>query len=329
MARNRIAGSSRKTYHTGFTMFARFKVVHRPGAPLLPASDQEVAEWFAASPHLTAATLRNYYYGLAAAHVDNGLPCPALCNRLLPFSVLRGVKRDRRDVVKRVQAISVADLRKVALVIRARLGAGGWVSAATKLNDLACFAAMLVGFYAMLRKSNLTGPKALRRADITPERTPGGVVVWAALHHTKTIQHGERVHRVPVRQVHGTGGRASDDLCPVRALADHVQLTSTAPRGACLFQWVTPAGRLVDMTHVAFVQRMRELLQAAGLNPGAFTGHSLRRGGATMAFELKCDVRFIALHGDWTSDVVYQYHQVSDRSRCEIASIMASAARSA
>jgi len=294
----------------------------------LPASDLEVAEWFAASPHLSAATLRNYYYGLAAAHVDWGLPCPALCDRVLPFSVLRGVKRERRDVVKRVQAISITDLRRVARVVSTRLVSDS-LPPVTKLNDLACFAAMLVGFYAMLRKSNLTGAKALRRMDVTPERTPGGVVVWASLHHTKTIQHGERVHRVPVRQVHGAGWGGSDELCPVRALACHLELTKAAPRGACLFQWATPSGRLVDMTHTAFVQRMRELLQAAGLDPGAFSGHSLRRGGATMAFELKCDVRFIALHGDWSSDVVYQYHQVSDRSRCEIASIMASAARSA
>ena len=38
------------------------------------------------------------------------------------------------------------------------------------------------------------------------------------------------------------------------------------------------------------------------------TRHSLRRGGTTLALELKVDVLDIKRHGDWRSDVVYTYH---------------------
>ena len=82
------------------------------------------------------------------------------------------------------------------------------------------------------------------------------------------------------------------------------------------------------MSHSSFVTRMRLLLDSAGLEPGKYTGHSLRRGGATLAFESGDGAawdRRIMQHGDWSSDVVFQYHQISDETRLQLPSRMAAA----
>ena len=288
---------------------------YHPDEPLLPARDEHVAEWFALSmTTCCASTLKNYFYGLKAAHRTNNLHCPPLSELVRAAETLKGIRRIRRDVVRRVHAISLHDIYLVSLVVRRR-AADSSRSVKDKRNDRTTLAAMLVGFYGMLRKSNLTGRMALRRCDMRSD----GNVLWLSFHESKVIQHGERVHTVPLVRA----GRA--DLCPVQALIGHVQDCPAGPN-ASAFRWSTSATVQVDLTHETFTRHMRGMLGEAGLNPAQYTGHSLRRGGATLAFELGASVQDIKRHGDWSSDVVYTYHQVSDSTRCSLPSRMAATA---
>ena len=55
---------------------------------------------------------------------------------------------------------------------------------------------------------------------------------------------------------------------------------------------------------------IKTLAGAAAYDPKQFASHSLRRGGATLAFRMGAPVQQIQLQGDWLSDAVYRYQQV-------------------
>jgi hypothetical protein len=317
-----LAQSSWGTFGNGVASYSRFMVYHHPNEPLLPATDANIAGWFAASA-LTCchATLRNYFHGLQAFHRKHNVPCTPLSALVQARETLKGIKRVRGDMPRRVQALSPQDLRKVSNVVVARSGVTNR-SVRDKFNDRTVATAMKVGFFAMLRKSNLTGPKALSRSDVTvTTRSDGAKVMWVTMRYSKVIQNGERVHRLPLTE---TG----DELCPVSAFLAHVS-ECPAPGESNAFLWATGNGAapsFVPLTHESMTRHMRGMLAEAGLFPNLYTGHSLRRGGATLAFELGASVQDIKRHGDWSSDVVYTYHQVSDDTLCALPTRMAAAA---
>ncbi|KAK3284370.1 hypothetical protein CYMTET_7971, partial [Cymbomonas tetramitiformis] len=126
--------------------------------------------------------------------------------------------------------------------------------------------AILVGFYGLFSKDNLTVGKsqawnarvALVREDVLFAVT--GDVVWIRVRHSKIIQYGERY---PTRWSEGRGKR----------------------------------GALVPMTHAVLVAGLKKLAEQVGLDPPRYAGQSLRRGGATAALRLKVDKLYIKLQG--------------------------------
>ena len=60
-------------------------------------------------------------------------------------------------------------------------------------------------------------------------------------------------------------------------------------------------------THSSFTTHLRQLLSNVGHNPGDFTCHSFRRGGATLAFRLGMTMNEIKKRGDWVSEAVNEY----------------------
>ena len=192
-------------------------------------------------------------------------------------------------------------------------------------NALAMWAAVLVGFFGMLRKDNLTQGKVnavnplhgLRRGDICFSTSGTGVrIAWLRVRMAKNNPFGERTHLVPL-VANGTM------LCPVAALFQHISDFPAAPESPVFM--CSPAGgrQPVPLSHTAFVSNLKQTLSAAGLDPSRFAGHSLRRGGATLAFGLQCPVQLIQLQGDWLSDCVYRYHEVSSASRLVLPTAMA------
>lgn len=66
-------------------------------------------------------------------------------------------------------------------------------------------------------------------------------------------------------------------------------------------------GQMKSWTHNTFVARLRELLTRCGFEAGDFSGHSFRRGGATLAFKLGMTITEIKKRGDWLSNAVEEY----------------------
>ena len=61
------------------------------------------------------------------------------------------------------------------------------------------------------------------------------------------------------------------------------------------------------VTYSRFTSKLKELLSLAGYSPDLYSGHSMRRGGATLLFQLGCDPLVIQAVGDWKSDQFLKY----------------------
>ena len=149
----------------------------------------------------------------------------------------------------------------------------------------AVWAAMLVGFFDILRKDNITAgtkdpfnpSRGLRRTDmgLQPKQ------LWLILRVAKTIQFGGEPHVLGLVATNCA-------ICPVRAVREHLALTTNVGPKAHLFitKPVGPKGAAaVPLSHAALVSGIRKLLTAIGMDPLKFSGHSLRRGGATLAYD--------------------------------------------
>ena len=84
-------------------------------------------------------------------------------------------------------------------------------------------------------------------------------------------------------------------------------------------------GRIKCITYDLFTKKLKSLLQLAGYSPELYSGHSFRRGGATLLFQLNCDPLIIQALGDWSSDQYLKYLGLSLDQRYVAQQLMVSA----
>jgi hypothetical protein len=217
---------------------------------------------------------------------------------------MQGLKRILGDQVSRKMAVTPELLLSIHAVIDWDQG-----------NEVWLWAAMLVAFFGMFRKDNITVGKAsafnprgnLCRGDFRVHRNQ----LWVRVRHSKVIQYGQRVHWVPLLLIPGS------PLCPVTAVTAAFALAPHCGGLAPAFLWKA-GGRHGPMTHSLFVRGFKALCMRAGVNPNVYAGHSFRRGGATFAFRLGVDHALIKLVGDWKSDAYLLYDQTSNSRRLRL-----------
>ena len=84
---------------------------------------------------------------------------------------------------------------------------------------------------------------------------------------------------------------------------------------------VSPAFSFIEkgvvkcVTYTSFTKKLKELLDLAGYSPNLYSGHSMRRGGATLLFQLGCNPLVIQAVGDWKSDQYLKYCGLSLEQR--------------
>ena len=131
----------------------------------------------------------------------------------------------------------------------------------------------------------------------------------------KTIQTKDRVEILTLPKL------VDSDLCPrlaLKALFNIYHMSSSSS----LFQihtrngWVT----LID-------SKVRKVLSkinvSLGLHRNHFTFHSLRRSGATFAFNAHVPIQDIKRQGTWTSECVWRYIQADQFSGEKLANSLA------
>ena len=173
-------------------------------------------------------------------------------------------------------------------------------------------AAILLSFFSFLRISNLVPHtissfhplKQLARGDVI-FAPPGAHII---LKWSKTLQMNNSLRILKIPHL------GSSPICPVRALKD---LLKSSPSGSNkpLFQ-VKFGKTWVPLSDTRLRKQFSTILSRLQLSQANITFHSLRRSGATWAFNAKVPVQNIQSHGTWTSDCVWSYitqdHQASD-----------------
>jgi integrase len=221
----------------------------------IPASPETIAEYLVAHADvLSVATLNRRLAALSKVHRSRGLSNPTSVE--LVKATVRGLKRIKGTAQRQATPLVKEDL---FLVLEAM---------GSRLKDVRDRALLLLGFAGGFRRSELVG---LSWEDVV--LVCQGLEV--TLRRSKTHQNGAgRKIGIP----HGRGR-----WCPVAALQQW-QAASSNTEGP-VFSPVDRHGRVGPsrLSGEGVCMIVRERVQAVGINPLGYSGHSLRAGLATSA----------------------------------------------
>ena len=238
---------------------------------------------------------------------------PALSGMPLLHAAMQGVKRaqakggsyGRRQRLP----ITATVLRMLKAVWERTVGAS--------YEGKLLWAISCVCFFGFLRAGEATVPTLasydhsvhLSVADVTVDAAAAPSVVSLRIKASKTdpFRVGVKIHM----------GRTGKDLCPVTALLSYIEARGLQP--GPLF--VRRDGRPV--TRQWLVERIREAVATAGLDPTPYSGHSFRIGAATTAAAAGIEDSVIKTLGRWSSQAYVVYVQLPRSSLAGVTSRLA------
>jgi hypothetical protein len=246
---------------------------------------------FLARSFISPQSVRNYVSSVSLYQEFHGADTQVFKN--LKFKLLlRGISRNKKHLPRQVKPITPALLLKVYRHLQLETE-----------RDSAFWASLLVAFYLMLRKSNLI-PKTQDAFDYKKHLSRCHLlcrselilvkIVWS-----KTIQFGQRILTLPLVRIPGS------ELCPVLAINKLFSRVKT-PKESSAFSF-HEHGKLIIWTEDSWTSYLRYILGKIVDNPMDYSGHSLRRGGATYAFQAGAPSELVQLYGDWQSDAYKNY----------------------
>lgn len=298
------AESTKAIYRSHLKAFLSF--CHKFGYLAVPASSATICRYAAwLSNTLVPSSVKQYLNIIKLLHLESGLENPLEDDWVLR-TVLKGIQRVHGRSVCRKLPITVTHLHKIRSLLNLE-----------NQQDLAFWAACLVAFFGMLRKSSLF-PRSLSKPHMLIQNCTlhqWGISITSS--YSKTIQCDER-------QVYVALPWHSDPrLCPARTLIRllYVRRGPVTPQSP-LFAFT--AGRKNHcLTYHTFTSMLKQVFSRAGMSLRQYSGHSFRRGGATYALQSGVPAEVIRAQGDWKSMSYLDYLEVSDRkNRAEMMSPM-------
>jgi site-specific recombinase XerD len=251
------ADATLRAYRADWRHFENWCQAH--GFRALPASPDVVALYLADfGGRQAAATLTRRLTSINKVHRAAGHPAPALMEHLPVGETLKGIRRTHGTEQHPKQPLFTAELRAMVAHLPDTL---------IGLRDRAL---LLIGFAGAFRRSELVN---VHVEDVT--ETEEGLVI--RVRRSKTDQEGKG------RQVAIPYG-SSPDTCPVRSWRrwiDAARLT-----GGPLFRRIDRHGHVnsrgLHRDSVGAI--VKRAVEAAGLDPKLYAGHSLRAGLCTQAY---------------------------------------------
>ena len=173
--------------------------------------------------------------------------------------------------------------------------------------ELAHWTAFLFALRLLYRKSSIA-PESLQKFDFNTglsrqKAVLSNGVVLVYQNHSKTDQFMASTRITPI--VRGTIP-ALDPVIHYNKLVSENALEGTCPAFSYLVN-----GRVKCVTHKSFTNHLKTLLVKIGLDPSNWSGHSFRRGGASLLYRLGIDPLTIQACGDWSSDTFLRYLEVN------------------
>ena len=226
-------------------------------------------------------------------------------------TVLQSIKRKLAKVPFQVLPITPKILKDLYIFIDVNSPA-----------DLALWASFLLAFYCLFRKANVA-PKSLDKFDPSKELSrkklcflPQSNTVLVYSNCSKTNQFMNRDVVIPLCQ---NRTRALDPVYHLKKLLEF-DIAEDKPAFSYLV-----SGQLQCITYTLFTSRLKDLLALAGYTPELYSGHSMRRGRATLLFQLNCNPLVIQAIGDWTTDQYLKYCGLSLDQRYQAQLLMCTA----
>lgn len=189
-------------------------------------------------------------------------------------------------------------------------------------EDLAIWCSILVGFFGLLRKKNLV-PEDLLDMDPTKILTVGNFVLdrdrgiaLVYIPFSKTNQFGQRNLVIPLVK---NQCRALDPIYHLDLLFSRTEASHDFPA----FSYKV-GDRIRFVNYKSFTTKLKNLLSKAGFSPERFSGHSLRRGGATFLHACGGSILQIQACGDWQSSTWTKYIFISLEQRLLSQQLMSS-----
>lgn len=245
-----ISENSRRGYKSDLTHFLSWG-----GA--IPASPEMVCQYLAAHVGaLSPATLNRRIVSIGRAHTSQGLVSPTKSD--LVKATIRGL---RRTVGTSQRQVSPAVKEQIIAMVDGLDGVKG-------IRDRAL---LLVGFAGALRRSELV---SLEYRDI--EFADQGLVVNIRRSKTDQEGHGRKV-AIPY---------ARGATCPVQSLRAWLSISEIDD--GPIFRSVTRHGRICPaaLSAQAVAVIVKQRVEAIGLDPSRYSGHSLRAGLVTSAAQM-------------------------------------------
>ena len=182
------------------------------------------------------------------------------------------------------------------------------------------WSAILFMFFSFFRKSNVL-PDSVRTFDPSKQVTRSSIVCHSMMMlvkvtWSKTIQFKQRVLYIPIASVPGS------KLCPVYSYKLLTTLVHCPPEAPAFSYCIK--GQTKVLVYSTFVKQFRYWLQCINVKDShSYCSHSLRRGGATWAFQCGVTPDLIKFQGDWQSDCYRKYIQLDLSQKLSTTSAMA------
>lgn len=260
------------------------------GLTVVPAEKLTIARFLV---HLGTSccysTCNNYLSAVISLHKFTGFDCDARQNYVIRL-VLLGLGRRLGKQVNQKIGLKPSDLYSIFLKLSFQ-----------DINVLTMWAALIMSFCTLLRKSNLVQDKlndqgaVVMRHDI--EFVSNGIIL--NVRKSKTIQRKEYVLKIPITYT------SSNCFCAVSMLCSHLVRTQHIADGPLFYLY--KKGKWRPLLYGELLEFLKNCVKLIGLDPSEVGLHSMRRSGASYLHDLGVSLVDIMCAGDWKSLAALQY----------------------
>lgn len=243
-------------------------------------------------------TIENYLYAVKKLHLYAGTKqVPNLKDFQIQLT-LRGIKRQLRHRVRQAKPLTPKLLLKISQQLDPK-----------NSTHLVFWAALLTGFYLLLRKSNLVPKnqnsfdkkKQLSRKNVhVTKKYVKVVITWS-----KTIQFNQKKLSLKMYKI------PKSRLCPVLAFNNMFAAVRIQQNDPC---FLCKNGKPLSY-HMLKYYLKKFLKQAKVKKYFLYSGHSMRRGGLDWGYRLGLSKSYLKALGNWKSNCFEAYLSFPKKTR--------------
>ena len=244
------------------------------------------------SKSLCYTTIQNYISGVISLNSYFGYDAKPIRSSFDFIMTLAGVRRVLGDPEPVRPSFSLNDILKMFTFVDM-----------DNAEDRVLWTCLALSYRGLLRKSNIVPDSAVNPTGHFLRRGAISFAEWGmelAISSSKTVQYGQKVHKVPITLAPGS------PLCAATLVRRHLAEFPSSDPLAPVFMLQRGTSR-VPVTYSKLLKFLKRLMKSAGLPSERAGMHSLRRAGALYMYRLGLSIEDIRQAGDWASMAALLY----------------------